>query len=170
MLWPRIQLRITSSTTNTPGVRNTCMAAGRLPAACPGYSGTERSTHTTSSNATRVTTTNVARQPSPAPSQVAIGSPSDKAIGCPSMANAMARPCCAAGTIRRAWPAIRPQASPAAAPVKKRSTRVRLLDVDKAVSPLNSTKPMIASSRARRRYQPWVRVTSGIAVSSEPRA
>ncbi|MNE05172.1 hypothetical protein D3C80_977260 [compost metagenome] len=91
-------------------------------------------------------------------------------MGWPSIAMAMARPCNATGTMRRAWPAISPQASPAAAPVKKRSTKVTVLEVDKAVSPLNSTKPTTASNSARRRYQPWVRVTNGMAVSNEPRA
>ncbi|MNC57623.1 hypothetical protein D3C75_1073000 [compost metagenome] len=86
------------------------------------------------------------------------------------MARAMARPCNGTGTMRRAWPAIRPHARPAAAPVKKRSTRVSVLESDKAVSPLNSTKPMIASNSARRRYQPWVNVTNGMAVSNEPKA
>ncbi|MNH34328.1 hypothetical protein D3C79_949180 [compost metagenome] len=86
------------------------------------------------------------------------------------MATAIARPCKATGTMRRAWPAISPQARPAAAPVKKRSTRVRALDDDNTVKPLNSTKPPIASSKARRRYQPCVRVTKGMAVNNDPSA
>ncbi|MNP44360.1 hypothetical protein D3C76_1382200 [compost metagenome] len=161
---------MTSKTTATPGVRNTCQAPARCPGACPGKSGTARNTHSANTTEARVTSTKVARQPSHSPSQVPTGTPSDSAIGAPTMATAIALPWRATGTMRRACPAISPHAKPAAAPVRKRATRVRPLDSEIAVKPLNTMNPAIASSSVRRRHQPWVRVTKGIAVSNEPKA
>ncbi|MCY1409173.1 hypothetical protein D9M71_245120 [compost metagenome] len=110
------------------------------------------------------------RHPTSSPNQVPAGTPNDNATGAPIIATAMARPCCSGLTMRRACPAITPQARPAATPVMKRATSVSQYELDSAVTVLNSRKPTIASNSTGRRRQPWVRVTSGMAVNSEPRA
>ncbi|OAP25366.1 hypothetical protein A4R44_03749 [Amycolatopsis sp. M39] len=113
---------------------------------------------------------NAVRQPVSWPAKVPAGTPRHSATGIPAMAMAMARPCRAGATRRRAYPASSAHARPAATPATNRATIVRLYSDDTAVTVLATANPAIAVRSNRLRRQPAVIVDSGIAVSTVPSA
>lgn len=115
---------VTKRTGETPGMVRVRSSFGRSPRSWPGKSGTPTKIHTRSTTVSTVIDRNATRQPSQSPRKVPAGTPRESATGIPAIAMAIALPWRCTGARRRAYPASRAQARPAATPATNRATIV----------------------------------------------